>query len=244
MRNIKAVVEYDGTDYSGFQRQPRRRTVQGELERALAEIMKEPVRVTGAGRTDAGVHAAGQVISFKTVCAIPTDRVCVALNSVLSRDIVLVQAEEVGPEFHARYSARQRIYEYRILNTEQPSALFGRFVWHVPDKLNLRAVRKAAEYLLGTHDFAAFSLSQRDEKSTVRELSALEISRHCDIISVVLKANGFLHSMARGIVGTLVEIGQGRRSPDDMKTILEGRDRSGAGKTAPARGLCLIEVVY
>jgi tRNA pseudouridine38-40 synthase len=244
MRNVRAVVEYDGTEYSGFQVQPRRRTVQGELEQALLRIMQEPVRVMGAGRTDAGVHAVGQVISFKTSCPIPVERMCIALNSALPPDIVLAGAEEVGHDFHARYSARQRIYEYSILNTEQPSALRGRYAWHIAERLNLTAMRRGAAHLVGTHDFAAFSLSRRDGKSTVRELSALEISRHCDMISIVLSANGFLHSMARGIVGTLVEVAQGRRTPDDIKTILEGKDRGAAGRTAPARGLCLMEVIY
>lgn len=244
MRNIKAIVEYDGTDYFGFQRQPRRRTIQGELERALTQVMKEPIRLIGAGRTDTGVHARGQVISFKTECGIPIDKVCVALNSVLSRDIVLTNAEEVEPGFHARYSARQRTYEYSILNAGRPSALMGRFSWHVPEKLNLAAMRKAAAYLVGTHDFAAFSLSSRDSENTVRTVSKLEIRRCSAIIIFTLTANGFLHSMVRGIVGTLVEAGQGRRKPEDLKTILEGKDRGRAGKTAPARGLCLTEVTY
>jgi tRNA pseudouridine38-40 synthase len=244
MRNVKAVIEYDGTEYSGFQRQPGRRTIQGELERALSQVMKEPIRLAGAGRTDAGVHAAGQVISFATSCSIPADRICVALNSVLPRDIVLLKAEGTDAEFHARYSAKQRVYEYSILNADQPSALQGRYAWHIPERLNLTAMRKGAAYLVGVHDFAAFSLSQRDGKSTVRDLSVLEISRCGDMTRVLLKASGFLHSMARGIVGTLVEVAQGRRCPEDMKTILEGKDRGAAGKTAPALGLCLLEVIY
>lgn len=244
MRTIKAVVEYDGTEYSGFQRQPKRRTIQAELEWALKQALQEPIVVAGAGRTDAGVHAAGQVISFKTACSIPTDRICVALNSVLPHDIVPRKAEEVEPDFHARYSARERTYEYRILNSEQPSALMGRFVWHVPGRLNLTAMRKAAGHLLGKHDFAAFSLSNRDSKSAVRELTALEIRKRGEIVSITLKANSFLHSMVRGIVGTLVEVGQGRRSPGDIKRILESKDRGQAGKTAPAKGLCLMEVRY
>jgi tRNA pseudouridine38-40 synthase len=244
MRNVKAVVEYDGTEYSGFQIQPRLRTIQGELERALLRIMKEPIKLVGAGRTDAGVHAAGQVISFATSCSIPTERVCVALNSVLPQDIVLLKTEEVGPEFHARYSAKRRIYQYSILNAEKPSALQGRYTWHIPEALNLATMRKGAAHLAGTHDFAAFSLSQRDGKSTVRNLEALEISRRGDVITIELKASGFLHSMARGIVGTLVDVARGRRSPDDIKRILEGKDRGAAGKTAPARGLCLVEVIY
>ena len=244
MRRVKAVVEYDGTEYSGFQRQPKRRTIQGELERALAQVTKEAVVLVGSGRTDAGVHAAGQVISFETSCSIPTDRICVALNSVLPQDIVLLQADDVGPEFHARYSAKARVYKYSILNTDQPSALHARYTWHIPETLNVAAMQEGAAHLVGTHDFAAFSLKRNDGKSTVRELSELEISRQCELISFMLKANGFLHSMARGIVGTLVEVAQGRRSPDDIKAILESKDRGAAGKTAPACGLCLVEVIY
>jgi len=244
VRNIKAVVEYDGTDFSGFQRLPKRRTIQGELERALAQVMKEPVRVVGAGRTDAGVHAAGQVISFKTECAIPIERVCVALNSALPRDIAVKTAEEVPLDFSARYSARSRKYEYSILIADQPSALRGRFAWQVSSELDLPAMREASAFLLGKHDFAAFSLSRSDGKTTVREVKSIEIDRRDDVVLIVLEANGFLHSMARRIVGTLVEVGQGRRPPEDLKTILESKDRSTAGKTAPARGLCLIEVEY
>jgi len=244
MRNVKAVVEYDGTDYFGFQRQSRRRTIQGELESALTLVMKEPVRVVGASRTDTGAHARGQVISFKTTCGIPIERMCVALNSALPPNIVLADAEEVGPDFHARYSALLRTYEYLILNAERPSAMFGRFTWHVPGKLNLAAMRRAATHLVGTHDFSAFSTSRRDGKSAVRSLTALDIRKRSDVVTFVLTANGFLHGMVRGIVGTLVEVGQGRRKPDDVKTILDSKDRSAAGKTAPARGLCLIKVAY
>ena len=244
MRNIKAVVEYDGTDYFGFQRQPRRRTIQGELEKALEAVMKEPVRVIGAGRTDTGVHALGQVISFKTTCGIPIERMCVALNSALRSGIVVADAEEVGPDFNARYSARWRTYEYSILNTDRPSAISGRFTWHVPGKLSLVAMRGAAAYLVGTHDFSAFSISRRDRKSAVRNLLALDIRKRSDVIYFVVTADGFLHSMVRKIVGTLVDVGQGRRKPDDLKTILDSKDRSAADKTAPARGLCLMEVVY
>lgn len=244
MRSMKAVVQYDGTDYFGFQKQPGRRTIQGEIEQALHQIMKEPVRVTGAGRTDAGVHALGQVISLRTNCGIPIERVCIALNSVLPKDIVLAEAEEVCPEFNARRSARFRTYEYLILNTEYPSALLGRYAWWMPEDLDLRAMRRAASHLVGTHDFSAFALNARDDKTTVRELVELSLHRRSDVVRFTLTANAFLHSMVRGIVGTLVEVGQGRRSPGDVKSILESRDRSMAGRTAPPQGLFLVHVTY
>ena len=215
-----------------------------ELERALTRVMQEPVKITGAGRTDAGVHAAGQVINFKTTCRIPVEKICVALNSALPRDIVLVSAEESTPAFSARFSAKSRTYEYSILNADQPSALRGRFTWHVPGDLDLAAMRRAAGHLLGKHDFSSFCLAGGDSKTKVRELKALKISRRGELVVISLEANAFLHSMVRGIVGTLVEVGQGRRRPSDIRIILESKDRGSAGRTAPARGLCLLKVAY
>jgi len=244
MRNIRVTVEYDGTEYYGFQRQPGRRTIQGELEWALTRITKEAVSVVGAGRTDAGVHALGQVVSFATGGTVPTEKIPVALNSLLPRDIVARDAAEVPPEFHARYSAKSRTYNYVILNGKTPSALFGRFSWYVPDDLDLRAMRRAAASLVGVHDFTSFSAADLDGSSRVRELTDLSIRRSGEFVVIELGANAFLHSMARIIVGTLVEVGQGRRKPAEAREILDARDRRLAGRTAPAQGLVLVEVRY
>ena len=244
MRNVKVIVEYDGTDFFGFQKQPARRTVQGTLEWALAKITKEPVNVVGAGRTDAGVHALGQVISFKTSGSIPTDRVSIALNSLLPRDVVAKGAEEVSEDFHARFSATSRLYRYQILNGDYPSAICGRFVWYHREKLDLESMREAAKALIGRHDFASFAMADAETRGTERDLFRLSIERCGDLIACELEANAFLHSMARIIVGTLVEVGDGRREPREISEILQRADRNAAGKTAPACGLILVSVRY
>ncbi len=237
------TVEYDGTEYMGFQRHPGRRTIQGELEWALSRITKESIHIAGAGRTDAGVHAVGQVVSFRTTGTIPVERIPVALNSLLSRDIVAREAVEMPQDFHARHSARSRSYRYVILNRENPSALGGRFHWYVPHATDIDLMRRGAEYLFGKHDFTSFS-AVMDTPSRVRELTELSISRAGDEIVFGIRANAFLHSMARIVVGTLVEVGQGRRTPDDVQFILEAKDRRLAGRTAPPQGLVLVEVTY
>jgi tRNA pseudouridine38-40 synthase len=243
-RNVRVTVQYDGTEYFGFQRQPGRRTVQGELEWALARIAEERVKVVGAGRTDAGVHALGQVISFRTGGSIPTDRIPVALNSLLPRDIVARDACEAPPEFHARFSARSRAYTYAILNDALPSALFGRFSWYLPCELDAGAMRRAGGCLVGVHDFTSFSASDAERQGGIREVTRLLVRRSGEFVTIELEANAFLHSMARIIVGTLVEVGQGRREAAGVSEILEAKDRRLAGRTAPARGLVLVEVTY
>ena len=230
MRSIMVTVQYDGTEYFGFQRQPGRRTIQGELEWALARITKEPVKVVGAGRTDAGVHALGQVISFKTRGTIPTEKIPVALNSLLAKDIVAMDAAEVPLEFSARRSAKSRLYRYLILNDRLPSVIFGRYSWYLPDELDLGVMRRAARSLVGIHDFTSFSAADMDTESRVRELIKLAVRRSDEFIVFDLEANAFLHSMARNIVGTLVEVGQGRRKAAEVKKILEAKDRRIAGK--------------
>ena len=243
-RNIKLVVEYDGTDFCGFQRQPGRRTVQGELERALCRIAKEPVRIAGAGRTDAGVHALGQVVSLRTACRIPVERVCVAANSLVGKDLATQSAEEAPEGFHARFSALSRTYRYTILNSEMPSALLRRFAHWVNAPLSVEPMEAAAEYLKGTHDFASFCASGMDACGTVRQLLELRVVRVSDLIVLTMQANAFLRSMARIISGTLIEVGIGKRTPEDIKWILAAKDRGRAGRTAPPCGLCLMSVEY
>lgn len=244
MRNVKVIVEYDGTDFFGFQRLPCRRTVQGTLEWALSRITKTPVKIVGAGRTDAGVHAEGQVISFHTESSIPTDRISVALNSLLPRDVVAKEATEASEDFHARYSANSRLYRYRILNSRYPSALEGRYSWYVPREIDVELMQEAANTLPGQRDFASFALSDKEERTTVRDLYRVAISRMGESIILELEANAFLRGMVRSVVGTLVEVGEGRRKPSEMEDILRKRNRAAAGKTAPPQGLCLVRIEY
>lgn len=244
MRNIRIVVEYDGTDYFGFQYQPGVPTIQGELERVLSLIVKENVTVYGSGRTDAGVHAAGQVINFRTAGSIPTEKLCIAMNSLLPDSIAAIDASEVEPDFHSRYSAVSRLYAYDILNSETPSALKSRFCWHVRRPLNIELMREGAKPLVGVHDFSSFACADRDEGSPVRDLKEIDAAGAGEHVVVTMRANAFLRSMVRIIVGTLVEVGLGLRPCSDTETILRAADRRLAGKTAPARGLCLVEVEY
>lgn len=244
MRNVKVVVEYDGTDYFGFQYQPNVPTVQEELEKALAKIVKEQVTVYGSGRTDAGVHATGQVISFRTEGTVPVERLCVAMNALLPRSIAAVVAEEVEQEFHARYAAKSRLYSYRILNRELRSAFWGRYSWLVARPLDVEAMREGARWLLGVHDFSSFSCAARDDGSPIRRMDVSDVRREGESVIVEVRANAFLRSMVRAIVGTLVEVGLGKRHSSEMREILEARDRRRAGKTAPPQGLCLVEVEY
>ncbi|MCE5200653.1 MAG: tRNA pseudouridine(38-40) synthase TruA [Armatimonadota bacterium] len=243
MRNVKVVVEYDGTDYFGFQYQPKVPTVQGELERVLSRIVKERVTVYGSGRTDAGVHATGQVINFRTCGSIPVEKICLAMNSLLPASIAALQAEEVDDDFHSRYSAKSRLYRYDILNRDLRSALIGRYSWHVSRELNVDAMREAATCLEGVRDFESFCTSREDEM-TVRNITRIGVDRQGEHVIIEIGANAFLRSMVRVIVGTLAEVGTGKRHWSEVGKILEARDRKVAGKTAPPQGLCLMHVEY
>jgi len=244
VRNVKVVVEYDGADFYGFQYQPGVPTIQGELERALSKMTKAPVTVYGAGRTDAGVHAAGQVTNFRTDGSIPTERVCAAMNALLPRSISAISAEEVPDDFHARYSAVSRLYRYDILNRPVRSALLARYCWHVPQALDEEAMAEAAKPLVGVHDFAAFGSVERDGDCTVRDCKSLCVERNGDHLIIDIRANAFLRSMVRAIVGTLTDIGLGRKSVSEIVGILDSKDRSLCGAVSPPMGLCLVEVEY
>lgn len=244
MRNVKVVVEYDGTDYFGFQYQPNAPTIQAELERVLSMIVKERITICGSGRTDAGVHAAGQVINFRTAGTIPIERLSIAMNSLLPVSIAALEAEAVSGEFHARYSAKSRLYRYDILNRDAKSALGGRYSWHVRHPLDVQAMRESAQALVGVHDFSSFACADRDDGSPVRDLTEIDVSRDGEHVLISLRANAFLRSMVRVIVGTLVEVGLGLRPGSAIPEILHAADRRKAGKTAPPHGLCLVEVQY
>jgi len=243
-RSFRLTVEYDGTEYAGFQWQVERRTIQGELEAALARLMKGPVRVTGAGRTDAGVHALGQVVSFRCVTRMPVEALPAAMNALLPRDIAVASAEETEERFNARFSARSRVYLYVLLNRPARGALLDRFCWHWRDPLDIEAMREAGRRLVGTHDFAAWANSGDEVRSTVRTLMRCAVRPAGRFVLVMVEANAFLHGMVRNIVGTMVSVGRGKLTPDDMERITESRCRAEAGPCAPARGLCLLRVRY
>src|SRR5579871_1498919 len=244
MRYFKATVEYDGTDFAGFQWQHSMRTVQSTLETAIAQPTAETVRLTGAGRTDAGVHALGQVISFASATRIPLERMALALNSALPADIAVRRVEEVDPEFSARFSASSRVYGYLILNQRAPSALLRRYSALCREPLDTQAMQAGADLLLGEHDFAAFTNVREPGKTTFRDVSRCRILRYRRFVIVRIEANAFLRGMVRTIVGTLMEVGTGKREPDAIRFLLEACDRTLAGPSAPPQGLCLMKVNY
>ena len=244
MRTLKLTVQYDGTRYHGFQRQKGRVTVQEALEDAVEAVTGERAPVVGAGRTDAGVHARGQVVSFKTGSRIPAERIPYALNSRLPPDVVVVGAEEVPSSFHARYDAVSKVYSYSILNRPFPSPFWARYALHWPWGLDVDTMARAAEGLRGRHDFAAFRSSGGASRSTVRTVLRSRLSREGELLRYVIEADGFLYNMVRIIVGTLLEIGRGAMPAWGLDSAVRGRRRELAGPTAPAHGLCLEEVRY
>ncbi len=247
MRNFKITIEYDGTNYYGFQTQknPHLPTIQETLEEVLANLAGEPIQVTVAGRTDAGVHARGQVINFRTNWTIPVERVVLALNSGgLPRDVVALEAEEVSKEFHARFDAREKIYRYTIYNSRIPSVFHHRYSYFVPQRLDIDKMQQSAQHLLGTHDFSAFKAVGSTVKDNVRTIYEARVEGHGPLVTITLRGNGFLYNMVRIIAGTLIEVGRGKIHPDQMAQIIAKRERTLAGTTAPSQGLCLEQVIY
>jgi tRNA pseudouridine38-40 synthase len=240
----RAVVEYDGTNFCGLQFQPELRTIAGELERVLAMLFGQPVKIGAAGRTDAGVHASGQVISFTSERDFPERRLALALNGNLPRDISVRHAALVPDGFSARFDAVARTYEYRIINRPMPSALERRFAHHVHRAFDVDLARAAAQGFIGEHDFVAFCSVLPERGGTVRQIHTLDIDRSGDRVLLRITGSGFLHRMVRITVGTLVEIATGRRDPGDIAGIITSKDRTRAGYTAPPEGLCLVGVRY
>jgi tRNA pseudouridine38-40 synthase len=244
-RTIRCTVEYDGTAFFGFQVQAKGRTVAGELEEGLSALFEEPVKITGAGRTDTGVHASGQVISFVTARSFPFERLAIALNSTLPQDVSVRDVALVPAGFSARFSARERTYVYAILNRADRSALLAHHAFHVyRHALDLDAMRAAAAHLVGEHDFRSFCGVLPESGVTVRAVRSLGIEARDELVRVQITADGFVHRMVRTIVGTLVECGMHRRDPATFPAILAARDRRVAGLTAPAHGLYLAGVRY
>ena len=245
-RTLKLTVEYDGTNYVGWQRQAEGVSIQGLLEEALGPFEGGPLTVHGAGRTDAGVHALGQVASVRTRTEHHAATLQRALNSVLPADVRIVSVEDALPGFHARFDAVSKTYEYRIANGPFVSAFEHRYVWHVPGALDLEAMRLGAQALLGRHDFAAFQSTGGDVHTTERTILSISVGSDQGQTPLVIRVtgDGFLRHMVRTIAGTLVDVGLGRWPASHVAGIVEGRDRSRAGRAAPASGLFLVRVEY
>ena len=232
MKNIKLIIEYDGTNYYGWQKQNDKVTIQGTLEEAVRNLTKEENEVIGCSRTDSGVHARGFVASFKTESTVPPHKFREAINYRLPDDIVVLSSEEVSEDFHPRYLAKGKTYEYTIYNNLVPTAL------------NIEAMKDACQFFKGTHDFKAFRSEGSSVKTTVRTIYDLNIKIEGDFIKISVSGDGFLYNMVRIIVGTLINVGRGKISPQDIEKIIAGRDRKAAGDCVPAKGLKLVEVYY
>jgi tRNA pseudouridine38-40 synthase len=243
-RNIKLVIEYDGTSYRGWQVQPDYQTIQGKLELAVKQITGETARVTGAGRTDAGVHALGQVANFHTSSPMSVEKMRRALNAVLPHDVVVLDLSEAPESFNARHSAKSKRYRYSILNRTSPSALQRYHAMHVAKPLDVAAMKEAAGHLVGTLDFSSFSCNSGKEDAPVRTVMDIAIEKRSDYVVIEMEAVSFLYKMARSIAGTLIDVGRGKIPPVDVLHILKARDRKVASATAPAKGLMLVEVNY
>ncbi|MBV8581161.1 MAG: tRNA pseudouridine(38-40) synthase TruA [Candidatus Eremiobacteraeota bacterium] len=244
MPTYRLVVEYDGSAFHGLQFQPDLRTVAGSLEAALSRLFHEPVKITAAGRTDAGVHATGQVVSFAAARDFPIGRLILAINGTTPSDLVVRDAQVVPDGFSARFDALERAYDYLILNRGFPSAVWRARAWHVARPIDDARFLAAAAPLLGEHDFVTFCGEAPERGTTVRELRAIDLTRHDELLRVTVRGNAFLHRMVRVLVGTLVGCATGYRDVDFARRALEARDRAAAGATAPAHGLYLAGVRY
>jgi len=242
--NIKVVLEYDGSGFAGWQQQAHGRTVEAELKRALKAVTGQDLKVYAAGRTDAGAHAEGQVVSFQTDGRISPHRLVAALNARLPADVAVLSGEEVPDEFHARYSAKWRRYRYRYLDRPSRPALARGRCWHVRGALDVDAMSAAAKALAGKHDWTSYCSASELPDARVREMRSARVVRQGDMVELELVAEGFLRGLARSIAGALAEVGRGRRPPEWVGEVLEAGDRRKAAKTAPAGGLTLMEVIY
>jgi tRNA pseudouridine38-40 synthase len=251
MRHFKLTIAYDGTDYHGWQIQAGKPTIQGEIVNVLGRLTQDHVVLHGSGRTDAGVHALGQVASFRTQSGLSAEEFQRALNALLPPDIRIVGSEEVGPDFHARWSARAKTYRYRLYRGRVVPPQIWRYVLHYPFPLDEDKMRAAAARFIGTHDFAAFAASTGseeadNERSTIREIFSAGLCRPPETEELVFTVRGrsFLRYMVRKMVGTLLDIGRGRLQPEDMDRLYESRDRSKSGPTVPPQGLCMVSVEH
>lgn len=244
MKNIKLLIEFDGTNYAGWQKQPKINTVQQTLEKAIADLTNEKIELIGSSRTDAGVHARGFIANFKTNSSIPSDKFREALNCRLPDDIVILKSDEVPIEFHSRYSSKGKKYSYTILNTYQRSAINRNYMYHIKNNLDINSMKEAAKYFVGNHDFSAFRSTGSSAKTTERIIYESEIIKQGQIIIYNVHGNGFLYNMVRTMVGTLINVGIKKNAPEDIEKIILSKDRSKAGQCVPGCGLCLEKVYY
>lgn len=241
---VMLVVAYDGTDYCGWQIQPNGVTIEQRLNEALTDLLQEPISVTGASRTDAGVHSLGNVAIFDTNSRMPADKICFALNQRLPADIVVQSSRQVADDWHPRYQKGSKTYEYRILNRKMPDPTKRRDTYHYYYNLDVDKMNEAAAYLVGEHDFSSFCAAKAQVKTHVRTIYAATVTKHEDVITISVTGNGFLYNMVRIIAGTLIKVGAGEIEPGEMASIIDGMDRELAGPTAPAHGLTMIGIKY
>ena len=245
MRNIKLVIEYDGKEFNGWQKQPNKLNIQGEIEQAIERITGEKVDLMASGRTDAGVHAMGQVANFKTNSNMPIEKFPIALNANLKKSIVIKSAEEVEERFHSRLNCKRKTYRYVINNSKYGTAIYRNLETHIPIKLDIQKMQQAIKYFEGEHDFKAFKASGTSSKSSVRTIYKAEVlDAGNERIYIELTGNGFLYNMVRIISGTLVDVGLGKIEPEEIENIILSKDRQYAGKTLPPQGLYLLTVEY
>jgi len=244
MRNLRLDICYDGTRYRGWQRLPGvENTLQGKLEQALSRILEEPIEICGSGRTDAGAHALGQVASFHCKSEMSCQEILTQLRRYLPEDVGIYSCKDVAPRFHARLNAKQKTYCYRVWNSSEPCVFQRKYVHILPETLDLMAMERAAAHFLGEHDFSAFCANKKMKKSTVRRIDEFQILRKGDELQFLVTGNGFLYNMVRILVGTLLEVGLGKREADSIPALF-GAKREEAGFLVPAQGLCLMEVKY
>ena len=244
MKNIKLTIEYDGKDFNGWQKQPNKLNIQGEIERAITEIVGEEVELIASGRTDAGVHAIAQVANFKTSSDFPINKYPIALNAKLKKSIRIQNAEEVDERFHSRYNCKRKTYRYVINNSEYGSSIYRNLEYFVPNKLDVDSIRKAAKYFEGEHDFKGFKATGGNNKNTIRTIYNVNVEKQGERIVLEFTGNGFLYNMVRIISGTLLEVGLGKIKPEEIPNIIESKDRTKAGKTLPPYALYLVKVEY
>lgn len=244
MRNIKLTIEYDGNKFGGWQKQPTKLNIQGEIEKAIKDITGEDVSLNASGRTDSGVHSLGQVANFKTNSNIDIEKIAIAINSKLKKSIVIKKAEEVDENFHARYNCKGKKYRYIINNSSQGTAIYRDLECNIPQKLDVEKMKQAIKYFEGEHDFRGFRASGTSSKNSVRTIYKTEIKQEGERIMIELTGNGFMYNMVRIIAGTIVDVGLGKILPEEIPEIIQSKDRNKAGKTMPAHGLYLVEVYY
>ncbi len=244
MRNIKLTIEYDGKDFNGWQKQPNKLNIQGEIERAIKDITGEDVDLIASGRTDAGVHALGQVANFKTDSNIPVEKIPIALNTKLKRSIRILAAEEVDERFHSRYNCKKKTYKYVINNSANGTAIYRNLEYNFSQELNVDKMNEAVKYFIGEHDFKGFKASGTSSKSSVRTIYDAKVYKNGDRVNIELTGNGFLYNMVRIISGTLIDVGIGKILPEEVPDIINSKERTKAGKTLPPNGLYLVKVEY